>query len=145
MIALVLALVAAAPAPAQKYAPGTGPNPIIIRNNAGGNVMEMVRYRQNLARSGRPVQFRGYCDSACTILTTLPNSCLGPGAMIGFHAPRIPHTKIIPPLVDEIMGNFYRNGIRQKWFSTWRHQLKIQRIDAKTYARLDPEVRLCRR
>ena len=51
-------------------------------HNRGGNVLEMVQTRQELASSGRTVRIRGYCRSACTILTTMPNACLGPHARI---------------------------------------------------------------
>lgn len=119
--------------------------PIIIRDNRGGNVMEMMRYREKLARSGRRVEIRGKCNSACTMLTTLPNACLGRGASIGFHAPRIPNTTIIPPLVDEIMASTYRGGIRERWYAEWRHSLKIHSISAAEYVRLDPQTRLCAR
>ncbi len=115
----------------------------MVWNNPGGNVLEMVQYRNKLAASGRPVEVRGYCRSACTILITLPNACLGPNATVGFHAPRIPNTKIIPPIVDQIMARFYRNGILSKWNSEWKHNLKMTKISAKEYVRLDPETRLC--
>ena len=73
---------------------------IDVWNNRGGNVLEMVKTRHQLENSGKEVRIRGYCRSACTMLTTMRNACLGPNATIGFHAPRIPNTKIIPPYVD---------------------------------------------
>jgi hypothetical protein len=124
--------------------PARRDDPIVILNNKGGNVMEAVRYRQQLAASGRRVEVRGYCRSACTIYITLPNACLGPGATVGFHAPRIPGTTIIPPMVDQIMGNYYRNGILQKWNSEWKYSLKMHKISAQQYVRLDPQTRICR-
>lgn len=139
---LAAALVAALPATAQ---PRGRAEPIVILNNRGGNVLEAVQYRNKLAASGRQVQVRGYCRSACTIYTTLPNACLGPNATIGFHAPRIPGTSIIPPLVDEIMARFYRNGILRKWNSEWKHSLKMHKISAREYVRLDPQTKLCPR
>lgn len=117
--------------------------PIQIWDHPGGNVMDTVRYRNRLVASGRPVEIRGYCRSACTILITMPNACLGPGATVGFHAPRLPGTTIIPPVVDGIMARFYRNGILRRWNSTWKHSLKMQKISAREYVRLDPETRLC--
>ncbi|PZO67091.1 MAG: hypothetical protein DI498_04975 [Paracoccus denitrificans] len=118
--------------------------PIVISNNKGGNVLQMVAHRSELEASGRPVRIEGKCNSACTILTTLPNACLAPTATIGFHAPRLPNTQIIPPIVDEIMAQYYRNGVKDRWQSTWRTSLKIQSISAQEYVRLDPETRLCR-
>lgn len=117
--------------------------PIVIRDNRGGNVVQMMAYRSQLAASGRQVQIRGVCNSACTMLTTLPNACLGPGAMIGFHAPRIPNTQVIPPIVDQLMATTYRNGIRARWFNEWRHSLTIKSITAQEYVALDSMTRLC--
>ena len=142
-LTLMLAACVATIAPPVEAAPNS--KPIVIRDNRGGNVVNMVQYRNKLAASGRPVEIRGYCGSACTILITMPNACLAPDGTVGFHAPRIPNTTIIPPLVDEIMARFYRNGILDRWNSTWKHSLKIQKISAREYVRLDPQTRLCRK
>lgn len=131
---------AARPATAQ----GRGA-PIVIANDRGGNVLQAIRYRERLAASGRPVEIRGYCRSACTIFITLPNACLGPKATVGFHAPRIPNTRIIPPMVDQMMARYYRNGILRMWNSEWKHSLTMHKISAREYVRLDPQTRLCRR
>lgn len=142
-------------APAQQPRPATatpapmvtparaGAKPIVIRNDRGGNVLQAIRRRAELERSGRPVEVRGYCRSACTIYITLPNACLGRGARVGFHAPRIEGTTIIPPYVDQMMGSFYRNGIRQRWFGGWNRARDMQIITAREYVRLDPQTRLC--
>ncbi len=136
---LALALLAALPAQAQPRG-----KPIVILNNRGGNVMEAIQYRNQLARSGRPVEVRGYCRSACTIYITLPNACLGPKATVGFHAPRIPGTKIIPPMVDQLMAQYYRGGILRKWNSEWKYSLDMHKISARQYVKLDPRTRICR-
>ncbi|WP_347137649.1 hypothetical protein [Paracoccus sp. SSK6] len=116
---------------------------IDVENHRGGNVLQMVQLRERLGRSGKTVRIQGYCRSACTILTTLPNACLAPKSRIGFHAPRIPNTQIIPPLVDEIMGNFYRGGIRDRWFGGWNRSMKMTVLTAREYVRLDPQTRIC--
>lgn len=143
-LALILAaaLTAAAPAAAQEGIRRAGEF-IDVWNNRGGNVLQMVQTRQELASSGRTVRIRGYCRSACTILTTMPNACLGPRARIGFHAPRIQGTQIIPPYVDQIMGNFYRGGIRDRWFGGWNRSMEMQVITARDYVRMDPQARIC--
>lgn len=138
--ALAMGLLAAPGAEAQPRG-----KPIVIMDNKGGNVMEAIKYRNQLARSGRPVEVRGYCRSACTIYITLPNACLGPNAKVGFHAPRIPGTTIIPPIVDELMAQYYRNGILRKWNSEWKNSLQMHKISAREYVRLDPQTRICSR
>lgn len=144
LIALALLAALAAPAEAQQrsgiYRQGQF---IDVWNHRGGNVLQMVQTREQLAATGQVVRIRGYCRSACTILTTLPNACLGPKARIGFHAPRIPNTQIIPPYVDQIMGNFYRAGIRDRWFGGWNRSRDMQVISAREYTQLDPQARIC--
>lgn len=117
---------------------------IDVNNHRGGNVIQTVQLRERLARSGKIVRIRGYCRSACTILTTIPNACLFPDSRIGFHAPRLPNTRIIPPLVDEIMGSFYRNGIRDRWFGGWNRSMEMTVLTAREYVRLDPQTRICK-
>ena len=130
-------------APAGSPSVASAPAPIVIRDNRGGNVVQMMAYRSQLAASGRPVEIRGVCNSACTMLITLPNACLAPDASVGFHAPRLPGTQVIPPIVDQLMATSYRNGIRARWYSDWRHSLTIQKITAQQYVALDPMTRLC--
>lgn len=147
-LTLIAALAAAAPlatpaAAQQRQGIQRAGEFIDVWNHRGGNVLEMVQTRQELASSGRQVRIRGYCRSACTMLTTMPNACLGPRARIGFHAPRIPNTQIIPPYVDQIMGQFYRGGIRERWFGGWNRSTQMQVITAREYVRLDPQTRIC--
>lgn len=152
--ALILPLFLAACMPALPVAPlGAQPSapvqpapaapPVEIHDNRGGNVVQMMAYRAELAASGKPVRITGACDSACTMLITLQNACLAPDATVGFHAPRLPGTQVIPPIVDQLMATHYRNGIRARWFNEWRHSLQIQRITAQDYVRLDPMTRIC--
>lgn len=117
--------------------------PIDIWNHSGGNVLQTVRQREELGRSGREVRIRGYCRSACTMLISLPNACLGPRARIGFHAPRLPGTTVIPPYVDQIMGQYYRGGIRERWFGGWNRSHQMNVITARDFVRLDPQARIC--
>ncbi len=117
--------------------------PIVIHDNRGGNVLRMMARRAELERSDREVRITGVCRSACTMLVTLPNACLHQDASVGFHAPRLPGTTIIPPMVDQMMAAHYRNGIRARWFAEWRHSLDIHSISAREYVRLDPQTRLC--
>jgi hypothetical protein len=116
---------------------------IDITNDKGGNVLQMAQRRAKLENSGKQVRIRGYCRSACTMLITMRNACLGPGARIGFHAPRIPNTHIIPPYVDQIMGSYYRNGIRQRWYGGWNRKMDMTVISAREYVQLDPQTRIC--
>ena len=50
---------------------------------------------------------------------------------------------ITDPIADYLTR--VRNGILARWNSTWKHSLKIQKISAKEYVRLDPQTRFCRK
>lgn len=136
---------ARAPEQAQPVRVRRGAEPIVIVNDRGGNVLQAIARREDLRTSGRPVEIRGYCRSACTIYISLPNACLGPNAIIGFHAPRIAGTQIVPPLVDQMVAEYYRGGIRRMWMSEWRHSREMVKISAREFKRLDPQTRLCSR
>lgn len=116
---------------------------IMVIDDKGGNVLDMVQRRQRLGQSGKEVRIGGYCRSACTMLITLPNACLDPRTRIGFHAPRLPNTTIIPPYVDQIMGSFYRNDIRRNWFRGWNRSVDMVIISARDFVRMDPQTRIC--
>ncbi|WBU60106.1 hypothetical protein [Paracoccus albus] len=141
MIAIVLMLLAAPFSASAEIVEGRGY--LVVNQHRGGNVVDMIRTRAKLQNSGRKVWIRGYCRSACTMLVTMPNACLGPMATLGFHAPRIPNTSIIPPYVPEIMASYYRNGILKRWNEEWRYSIDMVKISAKDYVKLDPATKLC--
>lgn len=142
LIAAALLIQPAAAAAQQRFA-DTPPNTLDIMNNSGGNVVEAIQRRSQLERYPGLIRIRGYCRSACTIYLTMKNACLGDRASVGFHAPRLPDTNIIPPLVGDLMGQFYRGEIRRRWYADWQYSLNMHRMSAAEYKRLDPQVRLC--
>jgi hypothetical protein len=60
-----------------------------IGSDRGGYVVQYALRMLKLKQSGKPVQFAGSCQSACTIYLALPRNqtCISPGASFGFHAP----------------------------------------------------------
>lgn len=117
---------------------------IVIANDGGGQIADYVARRKQLAASGRPVVITGKCNSSCTILITLPNACLDPKATVGFHQPSGGNGRFGMPLLNPLIGHYYRNGILDKWNSTWSKSTTLAKISAREYVRLDPETRLCR-
>jgi hypothetical protein len=73
---------------AQAFPNRTG-NPMVIRADRGGEVINYAIKARELEQTGRKVRFSGSCDSACTIYLSLPRSqtCVTPGATFGFHLP----------------------------------------------------------
>ncbi|WP_255471274.1 hypothetical protein [Paracoccus sp. M683] len=143
LVSLVLAL--SLPMAALPPTPAAAQGVIDIINDSGGNVMDAVSRRQRLQASGKLVRIRGYCRSACTIYLSLPNACLAPRATVGFHAPRLPGTSIIPPLVADIMAQFYRGDVRRHWLAKWQYSLDMHKMSAAQYLQLDPQMRYCPR
>lgn len=135
---------APAPAPAPRATAASGGAPIVIRNDDGGNVTGYVARRNQLAASGRPVRFEGYCASACTLLITLPNACLAPDATVGFHMPHFIGSGEPAPILNPLMAHYYRNGVLAQWNAVWSKSTKMQVISARDYVRLDPQTQLCR-
>lgn len=126
--------------PAEADAAG---RPLVILNDRGGSVLSALARRAKLERWGGRVEIRSACISACTVLITLPNACLGPGTSIAFHAPRIYGTNIVPPGVVEMMAATYRGGIRDKWLNDWSKRRSLSWIKAPEYVKLDPRTKLC--
>lgn len=130
------------PAPRPAPSPSAG-DPIVIRDNRGGNVMSAMIRRAEMEASGRPVEIRGYCGSACTIFITMSNACLDPNGTVGFHAANFSRTRIISP-AGGVVASYYRGGVRQKYLAEWGQTTTVTRISAREYVKLDPQTRLCR-
>ncbi|RWM84321.1 hypothetical protein [Mesorhizobium sp.] len=60
---------------------------VVVENNHGGVIVEFEQLRDELREIGAKVYIKGYCASACTLFTTLPNICVHPDTKLGFHAP----------------------------------------------------------
>ena len=60
-----------------------------ISGDRGGHVVVYALRMLKLKESGRPVQFLGRCDSACTIYLALPTRqvCVAPRTSFNFHLP----------------------------------------------------------
>lgn len=133
--ALLLAFVAATAAA----------EPVVIRDDTGGNIGRYIERRADLARGG-PVRIEGACLSACTIFTTLANACVAPDARIGFHgASRVP---FVQRYADMRMGRYFRGEVRRLYLAEWRHLRgagNLHVVTGRELARLDPLIQLCRR
>lgn len=84
---------------------------VIIHNNPGGSVIQYVLKRNELEHS--KVIFRGKCDSACTILISIKDSCISPNASFGFHLPHSVSQKNIRKATSILMNNY------PSWVKRW--------------------------
>lgn len=62
---------------------------VSISGDRGGYVVVYALRMLKLKESGKPVQFRGRCDSACTLYLALParQVCVAPKTSFNFHLP----------------------------------------------------------
>ena len=116
-----------------------------IRNDGGGNVSRYIETRARLAKLDS-VRIEGKCLSACTIFTTLPNTCVAASAKIGFHgtSPRVP---FMQRALDMRLGRYYRGEVQRLYLAEWRRLRGSSQFHIITGAqlhKLDPLVRLCR-
>lgn len=61
--------------------------PLVIHSDHGGKIGARQREVERLAATGRRVEVRGRCLSACTLYLGLENVCVTPQAILGFHGP----------------------------------------------------------
>ena len=105
---------------------GTGPamaDParLVVRNDPGGSLQDRLRALSGLRQSGTRVEIRGgYCMSACTMYLGLPNTCVSPNAVLGFHGPSSRYYGIaLPPdkfeYWSQVMASHYPAPLRQ-WY-----------------------------
>ena len=119
---------------------------VVVRDDFGGNVLQYQARRKQLAKADL-VRIEGRCDSACTMFITLPNVCVGRGALFGFHGAR-PKTGVpgIDLFLDMQVGRYYRGEVRKRYVERWRFKLgsdDLHFVMAERLVELDPEIRIC--
>lgn len=60
----------------------------VVTYDSGGSVMARYQEINEFRLKGTRVEVRGQCMSACTMYLGLPNTCVSPSAIFGFHGPR---------------------------------------------------------
>lgn len=56
-----------------------------VHDDLGGRLLE---YARKYERAERPIRLFGHCASACTLALYYPSTCVGPRAVLSFHAVR---------------------------------------------------------
>ncbi len=107
-----------------------------VFNDTGGNPFEYADFRSELDRSCDVVEL-GECNSACTMLMTLPNACLIPRKRFGFHSSNL------GGLFNDELRKYYRAGVLEEFNSNWSNSGTIQRITSEEAVALDPQLKLC--
>lgn len=89
--------------------------PLIIDNDAGGNIAFFSMWYERVRDSGVPVRVRGMCDSACTIVLSLPHDqvCMERTASFGIHLASY-NGDSAPSLTGAMIRRWYPEPVR-KW------------------------------
>lgn len=101
-VLMVLACLSAAPQAVQAQ------GPLVITNDNGGLLRARRAEIRALQASGRRVELRGICYSACTMYLGAPGVCIDPRAELGFHGP-----------------SWFSTPLPQQDFDYWSHELAV--------------------
>lgn len=82
--------------------------PLVILNDNGGLLRARRAEVRALQTSGRRVELRGTCYSACTMYLGAPGVCVDPRAELGFHGP-----------------SWYSAPLPPQDFDYWSHELAV--------------------
>lgn len=88
--------------------------PVVINDDGGGNIRTFVMWYERIRDSGVPVVLRGICDSACTLVLTLPHDqvCVEPTASLGFHLASY-SDEAAPSLTGAMIRRWYPAKVRE--------------------------------
>ena len=78
-----------------------------------------------LAATGQRVEILGTCLSACTMYLELPNVCVSPAAVFGFHGPSWYGKALSPDQFDrwsQVMARGYREPLKSWYLTTARYE-----------------------
>ena len=142
-IAMLLAPAGQLFADAPPSVPSGGQQFVEVINNGGGMQTEFASAKAKLVAWGGQVRIGGQCNSACTILYTLPNACLLLGARLGFHSAQT-DDPALAKAGNGYMLTQYRAGVRAMHKAQWqfiRHG--VHRVWRKRMRELDPAVKFC--
>jgi hypothetical protein len=113
---------------------------IVVHNNRGGNMLAFMDTRKDFARSGKTIVISGFCASACTIFSTLPNACMAAGSELWFHGGTGP----VGAIGTAEMASFYRAGIKEAYLADWKNYSEpLKHVTRAEVMALDPEIRAC--
>jgi len=112
-LALVVALGAASTSMAQART---------ITSDVGGSIKRFQQQFKIAAQQNQPFRIKGTCLSACTIFLGLPNVCVYPNAVLGFHGawPKVANAAQ-QRRADMVMGQYLPSVLKELYDTKWRH------------------------
>lgn len=125
----MLFMLASTSAPAEHLPPE---RPVLVRNDPGGAIYHYLSWARSYEARGTHVVIDGYCDSACTLYTNVPNVCATDRAVLGFHKPWVTGRggeRVYTPAQDRHHVARYRRPAVRDWLA--RHPLQIEIVEVK--------------
>ena len=121
----------------------------VVSFDMGGPIKSRRDEIRKLQRLGHRVEIRGQCFSACTMYLGLPNVCVYPDAVLGFHGPKA-MAGTLPTDVFDHWSNVMARNLRkplQTWFMQRARYVKsgVLRVSGATlinmgYARCETPI-----
>lgn len=100
--------------------------PLVVGNDRGGSIRDRLDQIRELRASGRRVEIRGrVCYSTCTMLLGLPNVCISPDTVFGFHGPSLNGRRLAPDRFEyfsRVIAQYYPAPLREWYMMTGRHR-----------------------
>jgi len=116
---------------------------IILEDRRGGSVYEHWGEWNEKYQDGNTYRIRGFCNSSCTILTTLPNACLEPGTILHFHGASGGTPEEVLD-AEEVIAQYFTGEALRRYWDDWRHyDDPAFRITAEDFVELETNARMC--
>ncbi|HBB85005.1 MAG TPA: hypothetical protein DC031_17490 [Sulfitobacter sp.] len=102
--------------------------PLIVHNDRGGLLRARLLKLGELRKSQRPVKITGaICYSTCTMYLGLPQTCISPDTVFGFHGPSS-YGKNLKSVAFEraskIIAGYYPSALRKWYMAEGRYKLQ---------------------
>ena len=94
------------------YPPPDVKQPVIIREDGGGEVREYEWAMNKYNAERRRVEIRGSCRSACSMALGVKNVCVAPGAVVKLHQAYEKATGVIREDVTNLMTSYMPMRVR---------------------------------
>lgn len=113
----------------------------VVGSDRGGYLHERLQELDALKRSGTRVEIRGkVCYSTCTMFLGLPNTCVDPDTVFGFHGPSRNGKRLDKKdfeYFSRVIADYYPQPLREWFMKEGRNRISgIHRIKGREIIRM---------
>ena len=114
---------------------------LTVKNDRGGSLRDRIYEIQQIRQTGQKVRVTGrICYSTCTMFLGLPQTCVSPDTVFGFHGPSSYGNALDPDVFERasaLIVQHYPEPLRDWYWNTARHSLRgLYRINGQDMIRL---------